>query len=78
MNKYLFVFFFYFAFAFKLLKLNFLEYCIFNTMHHLVYGNSDQVYGYWEITDFVYKMLGYCSEKTLIRKDSNTIFSPRA
>ena len=35
------------------MTLNFLEYCISNTTHYLIYGNFDQVYPYWEITDFV-------------------------
>ena len=52
MNKYLYDFFF-FSVSFKLLKLNFLEYFIFNTMHYLIYGNFNQVYACWEITDFV-------------------------
>ena len=56
--------------CFKLSKLNFREYCIFNTMHYLVYGNFDQVYACWEITNLVCKkMLEYCSEKTLTRKE---------
>ena len=34
-------------------------------MHCLIYGNFDQVYTCWEITDFICKkMLEYCSEKT--------------
>ena len=61
MNKYLYDI---FCIFFKLLKLNFLEYCIFKTMHDLIYGNFDQVYACWEITDFVCKMLEYCSKKT--------------
>ena len=33
-------------------------------MHYHIYGNYDQVYACWEITDFVYKkMLGYRSIK---------------
>ena len=39
-------------------------------MHYLIYGNFDQVYAYWEITNLVCKkMLEYCSEKTLTRKE---------
>ena len=38
-------------------------------MHYLIYGNFDQVYACWEITDFVYKkMLEYHSGKSIIRK----------
>ena len=33
---------------FKLLKLNFLDNCIFTTMYYLIYGNFDQVYACWE------------------------------
>ena len=50
-------------------------------MHYLIYGNFDQVYACWEITNLVCKkMLEYCSEKTLTRKEYiyNSIFSPRA
>ena len=39
-----------FCVCFKLLELNFLEYCIFNTLHYLVYDNSNQVYAFWEIS----------------------------
>ena len=39
-------------------------------MHYLIYGNFDQVYACWEITNLVCKkMLEYCSEKTLTRKE---------
>ena len=39
-------------------------------MHYLIYGNFDQVYSCWEITNLVCKkMLEYCSEKTLTRKE---------
>ena len=38
-------------------------------MRYLIYGNFDEVYAFWEIAYFKYKkMLGYRSEKTLIRK----------
>ena len=35
------------------MTLNFLEYCISDTTHYLIYGNFDEVYPCWEITDFV-------------------------
>ena len=45
MNKYLFRI---FCVYFKLLKLNFLEYCIFDTMHYFIYDNFDQASDFWE------------------------------
>ena len=40
-------------------------------MHYLViHDNFDQVYAIWEIYSLVHiKMLAYCSEETLIRKE---------
>ena len=43
-------------------------------MHYLIYGNFDQVYACWEVTDFVYKkMLECCSQKTPARKEYFTV-----
>ena len=66
-----------FCVCFKLLKLNFLEYCVFDTMHYLIYDNFDQVYGFWEIGGLVCKkMLAYRPRKPWSEKNNSTL-SPR-
>ena len=66
-----------FCICFKLLKLNFLEYCVFDTMHYLIYDNFDQVYGFWEIGGLVCKkMLAYRPRKPWSEKNNSTL-SPR-
>ena len=63
-----------FCVCFKLLKLNFLEYCVFDTMHYLIYDNFDQVYGFWEIGGLVCKkMLAYRPRKPWSEKNNSTL-----
>ena len=66
-----------FCVCFKRFKLNFLEYCVFDTMHYLIYDNFDQVYGFWEIGGLAYKkMLVYRPRKPWSEKNNSTL-SPR-